>query len=413
VFAPPHHGDEPSPFGEFAPQAAFDAPGFVSAPPPPATNESFLAAARRSAQAAAAATEGERTKSGFSGFNWGPTPAAASPAVAAPMHSPVIDTSASEDKKPGRMRYLLIGGAALVLILAIASVVLSQRAGVDQEHRNGIGQLLATDKPKTNPAVTAPAPVQPTAPAAPAATTPPDSFTAAPPKAATAAPTATVPAPAAATPKTASGTALDKLTAMANSGNARAELVVALKYLDGDGVPANDAEGAKWLEKSAAQGEPLAQYRLGTLYERGKGVAADAAKATKWYAAAAQSGNRKAMHNLAVAYAQGSGVAKNFTEAARWFSRASALGLSDSQFNLAVLYERGLGVPQSLVDAYKWYAIAASQGDTESKTRIDALATQISADDRAAAQRSAEQFKPQAMDRKANTAPDITDVTRG
>jgi localization factor PodJL len=412
VFAPPPHPEEAhSPFGEFAPQAAFDASGIPAAPPPPATNESFLAAARRSAQAAAAATDVERSK-GFGGFNWGPTPAAAGPAIAAPMHSPVVDT-ASDERKPGRMRYLLIGGAALVLILAIASVILSQRAGVDQaEHRNGIGQLLANSKPlPTKPAVVAP-PAAAT-PIAPAATTPPpDSFTAAaPPKAAPVAPTA---APAATTPpKTASVTALDKLTAMANAGNARAELVVALKYLDGDGVPANDAEGAKWLEKAAAQGEPLAQYRLGTLYERGKGVTADAAKATKWYAAAAQSGNRKAMHNLAVAYAQGSGVAKNFTEAARWFSRASALGLSDSQFNLAVLYERGLGVPQSLVDAYKWYAIAASQGDTESKTRIDALATQISADDRAAAQRAAEQFKPQPMDRHANSTPDINDVTRG
>jgi localization factor PodJL len=118
------------------------------------------------------------------------------------------------------------------------------------------------------------------------------------------------------------------------------------------------------------------------------------------------------MHNLAVAYAQGTGVQKNFMEAARWFSKAAALGLSDSQFNLDVLYERGLGVPQSLADAYKWYAIAASQGDTESKARIDALTTQLSADDRAAAQRSADAFKPQALDRRANAAPDIGEVTR-
>jgi localization factor PodJL len=412
VFAPPGDASTSPAFAEFAPQTAFDAPGFApSSAPPPSTNESFLAAARRSAQAAAVAADGERAK-GFAGFNWGPA-SATGPAIAAPLHNPVV--LAAEPKAPGRMRYLLIGGAALILILAITSVILSQRAGVDQaEHRSGIGELLSSSKPpQTKPATVAP-PVQtvvtPPAQAAPA----PDSFTAVPQKT-TAAPKTGMPVatqPTAA-PKAASVTALDKLTALANAGNARAELLVALKYLDGDGVPANDAEGAKWLEKAAAQNEPLAQYRLGTLYERGKGVTADATKAARWYLAAAQAGNRKAMHNLAVAYAQGSGVAKNFTEAARWFSRASALGLSDSQFNLAVLYERGLGVPQSLVDAYKWYAIAASQGDTESKTRIDALTTQLAADDRAAAQRSAEAFRPQPMNRHANSAPDINDVTRG
>jgi localization factor PodJL len=86
------------------------------------------------------------------------------------------------------------------------------------------------------------------------------------------------------------------------------------------------------------------------------------------------------------------------------------LGLSDSQFNLAVLYERGFGVPQSLVDAYKWYAIAATSGDTESKARIDALATQLSAEDRAAAQRSVAAFRAEPLDPKANVAPQLSDI---
>jgi hypothetical protein len=40
------------------------------------------------------------------------------------------------------------------------------------------------------------------------------------------------------------------------------------------------------------------------------------------------------------------------------------------------------------------------------------LTTQLSAEDRAAAQRSADAFKPQALDRRANAAPDIGEVTR-
>ena len=67
-------------------------------------------------------------------------------------------------------------------------------------------------------------------------------------------------------------------------------------------------------------------------------------------------------------------------------------------------------MPQSLLDAYKWYAIAAAAGDTESKARIDALATQISADDRAAAQKAADAFKPLPLDPRANVAPQMSDV---
>jgi localization factor PodJL len=116
------------------------------------------------------------------------------------------------------------------------------------------------------------------------------------------------------------------------------------------------------------------------------------------------------MHNLAVAYAEGSAGAKNTQEAARWFAQAAALGLSDSQFNLAVLYERGDGVPQSLTDSYKWYSIAAAGGDAESKARIAMLKTQLSTTDRQAAERAAQNFRPEALNRIANVPPEPGDI---
>jgi localization factor PodJL len=204
---------------------------------------------------------------------------------------------------------------------------------------------------------------------------------------------------------------LDRLTQAANAGNARAQLIVGIKYLDD--TPTNLTEAVKWLTKAADAGEPVAQYRLGGLYERGRGVTTDPVKAVRLYLAAATQGNRKAMHNLAVAYAEGTGVKKDFAEASRWFLKAANLGLSDSQFNLAVLYERGYGVPQNLVDAYKWYAIAAAGGDGESKTRMNAIASQLDADARAAAQHAVEAFRAAPLNARANVAPALGDVTRG
>jgi localization factor PodJL len=139
-------------------------------------------------------------------------------------------------------------------------------------------------------------------------------------------------------------------------------------------------------------------------------VPADAGEAVRWYEAAAAQGNRKAMHALGVAYAEGRGTQKDLSTAARWFSKAAQLGFLNSEFNLAVLYERGEGVPQSLTDAYKWYAIAAAQGDAESRARTEALKTQLSAADIAAAERAAVMFRPQNVDPKANTGPVLADL---
>jgi localization factor PodJL len=222
---------------------------------------------------------------------------------------------------------------------------------------------------------------------------------AAPPPAISVAPNAAPP------PRAAIAASADKVLAAANEGNDVAETIMGLRNLDaGDSVAA-----FQWLEKAALQGQPVAEYSLGTLYERGQGVTASPTLALKWYLAAANQGNRKAMHNLAVAYAEGSAGPKNTEEAARWFAQAAALGLSDSQFNLAVLYERGDGVPQNLIDSYKWYSIAAAGGDAESKARITVLKSQLPATDRQAAERAAQNFRPEALNRIANVPPEPGD----
>ena len=196
-------------------------------------------------------------------------------------------------------------------------------------------------------------------------------------------------------------TPLDRLTARAEAGDVSAELLVGFRYMNGG---TKDPQAAmRWITLAAAHGQPVAQYVLGTMYSHGSGVTADAARALQWYEAAALQGNRKAMHALAVAYDEGDGVAKSPSEAVRWFSRAASLGYVDSQFNLAVLYERGMGVPQSLLDAFKWYAVAARAGDAEAKERLEALKTQLGADDLAAAQHAADAFHAVPFDASANS----------
>jgi TPR repeat protein len=205
--------------------------------------------------------------------------------------------------------------------------------------------------------------------------------------------------------KSARGSDFAGINAAALSGSDRAQLELGLAYLNGAGVAENDSRAAHWLEQSAAAGDAVAQYWLATLFEHGKGEPASAAEAIRWYEAAALQGNLKAMYKLAVSYAEGWGTRQNYGEAARWFSRAAEYGFVNAQFNLGVLYEHGYGVPQSLLDSYKWYALAAAQGDKDSAARVEALSSQLSADDLATAKDAVSAFKPLTLNPEANVAP--------
>jgi len=203
--------------------------------------------------------------------------------------------------------------------------------------------------------------------------------------------------------KTAALTPLDHLSQLAASGNPRAQLLIGLRYLKGDGAIPNKTEAAKWILKSAQGHDPMGQYWAAEVYAHGEGVIADPAQAVRWYEAAAGQGNRQAMHDLGIVYAEGKGVAQDYVQSAFWFAKAASLGLVNSQFNLAVLYERGEGVKESLAQAYTWYAIAAAQGDTESQSRVDAIATQLKPAVLETAKSAVSAFKPQQLDADANT----------
>jgi localization factor PodJL len=426
-FAAPESNFEAPPFAEPVPPFSGDHPGFAPTDAPPlaeqdpfaadsfatgafaptgeetadSASENFLAAARRSARAAA---EAENNRGSRLGFAWG------SPAATA------------EGAEPQRSRLTVPLIVAIVIVLALfAGVVLSQRLKAGHQAVPAAPQAARNNAPFTPAPLVMPSPASPgiKLPFLGSARPAPAPQPVLPPL-----PTAKAPAPAPAQGSTQAGApqlfapapkggpvpTLDRVTQLANSGNPIAETILGLKELDGDGVPANPADAAKWLERAAQQGQAVAQYRLGSVYERGQGVPANPATAVHWYQLAANQGNRKAMHNLAVAFASGAAGKKDMAEAARWFAKAADLGLADSQFNLAVLYERGDGVPQSLLDAYKWYAIATSQGDAESKSRLSVLATQLSDDDRNAAQKSATTFHAATLNHAANMPPEMADL---
>ena len=112
--------------------------------------------------------------------------------------------------------------------------------------------------------------------------------------------------------------------------------------------------------RSAARGDPGAQYRLGLAYETGTGVPRDRAEALRLIHAAAENGHVPAQEGLGHRYYAGNGVPESKTDAARWFRMAAEQGNAAAQHVLGLMYANGHGVPQDPILAHMWFNISVA-----------------------------------------------------
>merc|ERR1712032_269493 len=92
--------------------------------------------------------------------------------------------------------------------------------------------------------------------------------------------------------------------------------------MDGsEGVPLNTLAAAKWLTKSAEQGNAEAQCDLGTLLFAGHdSLAPDTRAALRWWTKSAEQGTVEAQFNLGVVlYIGEGGVPQDVDSATKWF----------------------------------------------------------------------------------------------
>jgi localization factor PodJL len=156
-------------------------------------------------------------------------------------------------------------------------------------------------------------------------------------------------------------------------------------------IESGDLGALNDLKRAANLGFAPAQFYLGRMYEAGAaGVGKDMSEARRWTQRAAEGGDPAAMYNLASYLYAGDGGPKDPAGAAEWFRKSAERGVVNGQYNLAQLYETGHGVTKNLAEAYKWYLVAAAAGDPESKASVQTLKSQLPADVRATAERSAD-----------------------
>ena len=186
---------------------------------------------------------------------------------------------------------------------------------------------------------------------------------------------------------------IDPLLRAAQQGHSEAQNSLGTQYAEGQGVPKDYGEAARWFRLAANQGNDSAQKNLGRLYLFGEGVRQDHAEAARWFQKSATLGNPNAQILLGGMSYDGQGMSRDFAQAARWYSMAAEQGHAGAQGLLGMMYVLGEGVPEDLVAAKMWLILAERGGSERASTSSRRLDQYLSTAEIAEAERRAEQWE--------------------
>lgn len=114
----------------------------------------------------------------------------------------------------------------------------------------------------------------------------------------------------------------------AEAGGEYGQFMLANMYLAGEGVKRNPKQYLHWMQQSADNGYPSANYLMGLAY-----LSPNAVKAAQYFEVAARDEHGASMYMLGLMYAGGMGVEPSDREALRWFRLAKAQGIQvENQF---------------------------------------------------------------------------------
>lgn len=130
-------------------------------------------------------------------------------------------------------------------------------------------------------------------------------------------------------------------------------------------VQASDpAESARQMQRAAELGHGRAAWELGMRYIEGDGAPADQAQALAWFRRSAEAGDVLGQHAMGVMNANAlGGLVRNQAEARRWYELAAAQGYAGSLAALGGMMHMGQGGPADPARARAFVELAAEAGD--------------------------------------------------
>ncbi|MEO2178208.1 MAG: SPOR domain-containing protein [bacterium] len=92
--------------------------------------------------------------------------------------------------------------------------------------------------------------------------------------------------------------AFDAFTRLAEQGNPRAQTILALMHMYGEGTSLDNEKAFHWYHSAARAGYPPAQFNTGIMYSNGIGTTEDQKQAFYWLTESANQGFNKAKEKL-------------------------------------------------------------------------------------------------------------------
>lgn len=127
------------------------------------------------------------------------------------------------------------------------------------------------------------------------------------------------------------------------------------------------------LVTEANRGDPFAQHELGIRYLLGQGFPADTVKAIYWIRKAVDQNLPSAKHNYGILLYNGIGVPWNPFEAYLNFRSAASAGLPEAQFACGLMLMDNLVVNKNYEEAYKLFQRSANAGYEPAKKALEQL----------------------------------------
>lgn len=167
----------------------------------------------------------------------------------------------------------------------------------------------------------------------------------------------------------------------AESGDAHAQFLLGMLYLNGEGVEHDIDTGIAWLERSADQGYALAQLRLGQRYIFGP----KAERGTALLTQAAKQGLVEAQYKLGLKWLSGIGADsllepgphRDLEKAHKWLRKAAEQGHPEAQKELGELYLEGKGVEADPAEAVRWALRLSRNPDYELEGPLSKLLNNV------------------------------------
>lgn len=177
-----------------------------------------------------------------------------------------------------------------------------------------------------------------------------------------------------------------ELKKVAETGDARSQLLFAHLLDEGAGVPRDLTAALGWYHKSADQGDPHACFELAKLQLSGKSGPHDDKSSVRLLFRAGEAGHTGAQALLGALFIVGRGK-EAFASQVKLFRHSAEKGAARDQYTLGWILRDGAGVTRAPADAQLWLTKAARQGNAAAALLLGdmALTGEVGQKDTAAA----------------------------